>query len=232
MRPLTVLGLVLTAGWVVSNLLLAAFKLDEMAVMTLNEWGDFLAGASAPLALLWLVIGYFQHGEELRLNTRALEAQQEELRNQVKETATLSENAARQAQATEHLVHLNKVDQERDALREIQDAQPEFVEQGGSSSDAEILTKLLNRGGEAIDIEIEYGGPHRLEFSPERRLRSGAKGILSLYQAAGTAIEHPIPFRLRYTDRFGTRRVRQFELWESHGLREIAEARTASDSMS
>ena len=48
--------------------------------MTLNEWGDFLAGTTAPLALFWLVIGYFQHGEELRLNTEALNAQKEELR--------------------------------------------------------------------------------------------------------------------------------------------------------
>lgn len=29
----------------------------------LNEWGDFIAGFSAPLAFFWLVLGYMQQGE-------------------------------------------------------------------------------------------------------------------------------------------------------------------------
>lgn len=59
--------------------------------MKLNEFGDFLAGAFAPLAFFWFVIGYFQQGkelqlqrEELRLTTDALQGQERELINQVK----------------------------------------------------------------------------------------------------------------------------------------------------
>ncbi len=74
--------------------------------MTPNEWGDFLAGGTAPLALLWLVIGYFQHGEGLSLNTEALKTQQEELRRQVEETASLAKNSERQAKAAEKLAHI------------------------------------------------------------------------------------------------------------------------------
>lgn len=50
-----------------------------------NEMGDLLAGAVAPLAFLWLVIGYFQQGEELKQNTHALRMQAEELKNSVEQ---------------------------------------------------------------------------------------------------------------------------------------------------
>ena len=73
MRRLTVLGLALTAAWVVAITSVLALKSGDISTMTLNAWGDFLAGVSAPLALLWLVVGYFQHGEELRLQERRSE---------------------------------------------------------------------------------------------------------------------------------------------------------------
>ena len=48
--------------------------------MDLNEWGDFLAGVAGPLALLWLVLGYYQQQKELRQNTAALGMQRRELK--------------------------------------------------------------------------------------------------------------------------------------------------------
>lgn len=47
--------------------------------LKLNEKGDFLAGVFSPLAFLWLVYGYLQQGQELKLNTQALTMQAEEL---------------------------------------------------------------------------------------------------------------------------------------------------------
>ncbi|MDA0698045.1 MAG: hypothetical protein O2793_16815 [Proteobacteria bacterium] len=47
--------------------------------LKLNEKGDFLAGVFSPLAFLWLVFGYFQQGQELKLNTQALKMQADEL---------------------------------------------------------------------------------------------------------------------------------------------------------
>ena len=40
-----------------------------------NEWGDFLAGVFAPLAFLWLVIGYYRQGDEIAKSTQQLERQ-------------------------------------------------------------------------------------------------------------------------------------------------------------
>ena len=54
----------------------------ELEVLEPNNFGDFLGGVVAPLAFLWLVVGYFQQGEELRQNTAALHLQAEELKGQ------------------------------------------------------------------------------------------------------------------------------------------------------
>lgn len=56
---------------------------DEVHTLKFNEWGDFLAGITGPLAFFWLIVGYFQQGEELEQNTDALKLQAEELRQMV-----------------------------------------------------------------------------------------------------------------------------------------------------
>ncbi|WP_342063901.1 hypothetical protein Q7574_08360 [Acinetobacter pittii] len=63
----------------------------EFAKLKLNEKGDFLAGALSPLGFLWLVFGYIQQGQELKLNTEALKIQAEELKNAVYEQRRLVE---------------------------------------------------------------------------------------------------------------------------------------------
>ena len=64
---------------------IAVLRWDELWQLELNALGDFLAGAFGPLAILWLVLGYFQQGEELRQNTEALHLQAAELRQSVKQ---------------------------------------------------------------------------------------------------------------------------------------------------
>jgi hypothetical protein len=50
-----------------------------------NEWGDWAAGLAAPIAFLWLVLGYYQQGQELRANVQALHMQEQALQLQVRE---------------------------------------------------------------------------------------------------------------------------------------------------
>lgn len=88
-RRLTIFGGVGTLIWASIVFFFVLQTWDAAEQMNLNEWGDFLAGAFAPLALGWLVIGYFQHGHELRLNTRALRLQQEDLKRQAEEISRL-----------------------------------------------------------------------------------------------------------------------------------------------
>lgn len=51
---------------------------------SLNELGDFLAGIFAPVAFLWLVLGYIQQGRQLEQNTKALELQERASENHIK----------------------------------------------------------------------------------------------------------------------------------------------------
>lgn len=53
-------------------------ELDDLLKLSGNEFGDFLAGVFSPLAFLWLVLGFFQQGQELRASIHALELQGDE----------------------------------------------------------------------------------------------------------------------------------------------------------
>lgn len=68
---------------------LCIYRVDDLICMGLNELGDYLAGAFGPLALTWLVFGYFQQGDELRQGTEALKLQATELNNSVVQQAKL-----------------------------------------------------------------------------------------------------------------------------------------------
>jgi len=96
-------------------------------MMSQNEWGDFLAGSFAPLAFLWLVLGYLQQGDELRLSTDALRLQAEELKNSVEQQRELVE------------VSRQQVESEREALafeRRLREdlSEPKFSVLGGGGA--------------------------------------------------------------------------------------------------
>ena len=69
LRPPTTVGIALTVLYLFVWGLVLLMIWPGAKNMGLNEWGDFFAGGMAPLALLWLVLGYFQQSEELRQNT-------------------------------------------------------------------------------------------------------------------------------------------------------------------
>ena len=185
-KPLTIFGLVLTVGLVVGAVV---FFLKSNTAMTLNEWGDFLAGVSAPLALLWLVIGYFQHGQELQLNTAALRTQQEELHLQVEATKRLAE-AAQQDLAYRQ-------------QREAQEAEPYFVfSLVGSMSPGSVEINIENRGGEVHDVSHQYNGLYQsILHLPTPYIER--YGTARLEFTFARELEWPIRFRINSTDRLG-----------------------------
>ncbi|WP_052201906.1 hypothetical protein [Ensifer sp. ZNC0028] len=62
--------------WVVGTAVVAYLK----PVTSINEWGDFLAGTSAPLAFLWLVLAVLLQSAELRAQRQELELTREEMK--------------------------------------------------------------------------------------------------------------------------------------------------------
>lgn len=90
------LGMSLTFGWlllgygyVASNMGWSAF-----ADLPADTLGSFLEGAFAPLAFLWLVIGYFLQKKELQQNSQALRDQAVEIQRTAEQAIIQSEQMA------------------------------------------------------------------------------------------------------------------------------------------
>ena len=76
------------------------------AGMKLADWATFVAGITSPLAILWLVLGFYQQGEELKQNTKALHAQEIQLQKQAEETNALVRTMAAEVRMVEEQMNL------------------------------------------------------------------------------------------------------------------------------
>lgn len=158
--PLTRFGVYVSVGWtVISIVALWAFA-DWSKPLPPNEWGDLAAGLAAPLAFFWLVLGFLQQGKELRLSSRALMLQVEELKNTVRHQADLVEVTRQQV-----TVQLRQ-DEEQRRTRRLS-IQPRFVMmtlvRTSDVAGNRYTVKLTNLGGTITRVRIEFAdGP---EFS-------------------------------------------------------------------
>jgi hypothetical protein len=92
----TWLGLSLTIAWLLLGALYVSDQIgwSQFAALNADALGSFLEGAFAPLAFLWLVIGYFLQQKELQQNTRALEAQAQEIQRSAEQAVIQSQKMA------------------------------------------------------------------------------------------------------------------------------------------
>jgi len=89
-------GLAVTGGWLLLGAIYVSSTIGwgNFASLGADELGSFLEGAFAPLAFLWLVIGYFLQQKELEQNTLALQAQAEEIQRTAEQAVIQSEKMA------------------------------------------------------------------------------------------------------------------------------------------
>ncbi len=87
------LGLVVSGVWLLLGFLYIAHTVGwaNFVYLPADQMGSFLEGAFAPLAFLWLVIGYFLQQEELQQNTAALNAQAREIERAAEQAAIQSQ---------------------------------------------------------------------------------------------------------------------------------------------
>jgi hypothetical protein len=157
LKPLTSVGTILTALYVIVWAFVVLMTWPDVKRLELNQWGDFFAGAMAPLALLWLVLGYFQQSEELRQNTEALRLQADQLKHQVEETRQLVKEASAQAEASSRLVE----HQARLARQEELRALPRFAlvsvsrrTRGGEQIERTLFVRFHSVGPEVTHLEV------------------------------------------------------------------------------
>jgi hypothetical protein len=112
-RWLAWVGIIGSGAYATLIFKLAGSKIDALERMPLNEMGDFLAGVFGPVAILWLILGFFQQGHELRQNNEALRLQADELRNSVNQQKEMAGIAGRQLEA--ELLKANYEREQREA---------------------------------------------------------------------------------------------------------------------
>lgn len=119
------------------------YNWSKLSCIPPNELGDFTAGAFGPLAILWLVLGYFQQGDELKQNTTALKDQADRLAESVLQQEQLVAISREQFEEA-------KREARREAARLAAAARPKFESQifdMTEDSDGPVLrVKLTNVG--------------------------------------------------------------------------------------
>lgn len=150
-RNLVLPGAALTAVYLLAVLIYAVCATSALLEMTPNEFGDFLAGCFAPLAFFWLVLGFFQQGDELRNSVAALHLQGEELRNSVEQQRQLVE-------VTRQQLGLDRAVKDAAANEAARKAAPIFYIGGGFSmwSSPIVTSKFVirNVGAECRNVTI------------------------------------------------------------------------------
>ncbi len=195
-------GFLVSVVWVLAiGALLVARRADALA-MKPNEWGDFFAGVFAPLAFLWLVLGYIQQGEELKLSTRALLLQAKELKNSVEQQRALVEVSRLQVESEREALAYERALREQAALPHILVASSGGSFRGDGSANYNLV--FTNTGNTATgvfgELEIESQGvSHVLDlpfFASGTEHRANV-GVLAPVSGHGSRL------RLTYKDTLG-----------------------------
>ncbi|MEN8722506.1 MAG: hypothetical protein ABF335_06425 [Alphaproteobacteria bacterium] len=77
-----IFGLAMTGGYVWALFCHFDFSFSEFQSLDLNEKGEVLGGVFGPLAMFWLILGFWQQGQELKLQVRELGNSVDALKNQ------------------------------------------------------------------------------------------------------------------------------------------------------
>lgn len=169
------LGLALTAAWLLLGALYISITIGWAKVGDLpaDILGNFLEGAFAPLAFLWLVIGYFLQQRELEQNTDALRAQATEIKRTAEQAIIQSERMAASEKHARQEAFLRLASSVQNQLGAI--AGLLFISSQGATGDgtvsSEEISKLFSLAS-AQDPEIfsrRLLETHLRETDPERQ---------------------------------------------------------------
>lgn len=202
----TIGGLILTAGW----LLVVAFycwaQWPEIRALKPDAAATFLGGIFAPLAFLWLVVGYFQQGAELKHSVEALRLQSVELRNSVEQQREL-------VGATRESIDYEKQERAAELGRRKRAAAPTLrLSDGGTMSSSlgvERTFVLRNLGRACSDVRIEvspYGAAQDVGY-----FASGAESLFKLDHLRGEPVREQF-ITITYLDDLGNREGEVYHL--------------------
>lgn len=208
-RTLSLIGIIITTAYLAGIAFLFTGRINEIRVMPPNNIGDFLAGIFGPLSILWLILGFFQQGIELRQNTQALELQAEELKNSVEQQRELVEVTRKQVDAELEVIH-----QERERQREA--ACPKFVFHGVGGRFSDMVgtysSRIKNLGNTATDVQFSFDPP--IKFSSLTTVFSWSRNEEQQIEWCYTTpmAETPTILTISFVDASGMLGTQHFEL--------------------
>lgn len=196
------LAMFLTAFWLGSGIFYLSVYIgwSEFFHQPLEALGSFLEGAFAPLAFLWLVVGYFLQQKELSKNTEAIQKQHVEMEKSSRHAAIQASSIQASALHSQQQSFMRIYEAVRVSLGSI--AGMLFISSQGSTgaglidaegmsslwtemvrSDPEVFTRrfLFIHGGDEQDMcELLYGTDIRTRHTNNfirqySRLLDGAK---------------------------------------------------------
>lgn len=145
-------GLLASCGYVALICSIVFWNWEAFRQLEPNAWGDFLAGTFGPLALGWVVLGFFQQGRELKNSVETLKLQAEELANSVEQQKQMV-NVSRQSIKFEQ----TKLETERKVRKQA--IIPKFelhVERTTERFPGMDKLILTNIGGAATSLSLDF----------------------------------------------------------------------------
>jgi hypothetical protein len=114
MKKKELFGVFITIIWTGLFILLAYLNIEETKEFSLSDVSNYIAGVAGGLALLWIILGYFQQGEELSQNTQALISQKQIMSQQIEENNKITiSNSYQQLTSTYNNFVMNIASNER-----------------------------------------------------------------------------------------------------------------------
>lgn len=200
------LALSLTIVWLGAGLVYIGDRIgwQEFYQQPLDSLGSFLEGAFAPLAFLWLVVGYFLQQKELSKNTQAIQRQHEEMRKSSAQAEVQAQAIQAYAMHTQQQTFMRVHEAVRESLGGLVGML--YISSQGATGSGAVSSDAIA----ALWAEMSRGDP---EIFSRKFLQLSARDEENMHELLfGTEV------RLRHSTNF----IRQFE--------RIVEAARACDS--
>jgi len=222
-KHLGAVGVAMTLAYLAIILPIIGGRADTLLTMPLNEVGDFLAGAIGTVGLFWLVLGFMQQGEGLRLSTdalkiqatelqqstAALKLQAQELKNSVDQQKIMATVATKQIEAQLQALALTIEERDKSFLAEFSFTSEPLP----TDTEEEVMVHrctLNNHGKDAYLVRVEYDpqlmGTTKQSFGTIKSNTS--KSYTLKFPISGSGVSGQ--FRVVYEDSQGTIRSQSF----------------------
>ncbi|OOH80013.1 hypothetical protein BOW65_13655 [Pseudomonas koreensis] len=222
-KHLGAVGIAMTLAYLAIILPIIWGRAGTLLTMPLNEVGDFLAGVIGTIGLFWLVLGFMQQSEGLRLSTDALKIQAtelqqstgalkdqaKELKSSVDQQKIMATLAAKQIEAQLQALKLQIEERDKSLLADFSFSSEPLP----TDTEEEVMVHkctLENLGKDAYGVRVEYDtwwqGTQSQSLGD---IRSNSFKIYNLtFPTSGSGVSGT--FRILYEDGQGTIRSQSF----------------------